>query len=63
MRGLKSRLLRLENRLPSKSWPTIVVVNPGECIEGALKRLGLSAEFLIAERREGRVVLFVRWAG
>ena len=63
MRTLEARIRRLENGAKINPQPRIVVLNQGESTVEALARLKVSDSLLEAERRSGRRLLFVRWAG
>jgi|GEM_PF-1755612 len=63
MRLLETRISRLESRAKPSPKPRIVVLNRGESTAEALARLKVSEALLEVERRSGRGLLFVRWAG
>jgi len=63
MRLLETRIRRVENRAKPSPQPRIVVLNQGESTAEALARLKVSDALLEAERRSGRRLIFVRWAG
>lgn len=63
MSTLERRLSRLEKQSQAKPIPRIVVLDPGESKEAALVRLGLVTNLLEMEARQGRQLIFVRWAG
>jgi len=63
MRLLETRIRRLENRAKPSLQPRIVVLRQGESTAEALARLKVNEALLEAERRSGRSLLFVRWAG
>lgn len=63
MSTLERRLSRLEKQSQPRLIPRIVVLNPGESQGAALVRLNLASSLLEMEARQGRQLIFIRWAG
>jgi hypothetical protein len=60
---VEKRLAHLERRALPQRQARLIVVNAGETKSDALARLRISEETLGFELKEGRQIIWIKWAG